>query len=74
MVTIIYTVAIQLKNTIYCKPYEVEKFVVAKLNCNLVENIHGWMVVLYGQRHTGYFTGKFCRYQLIRENCKTFPL
>ena len=49
MVIIIYTVAIQLKNTIYCKPFEVEKFVVEKLNCNSLENIHGRMVGLYGQ-------------------------
>ena len=32
---------------------------VAKLNCNSLEYIHGWMVILYGQAHcTGYFTGK----------------
>ena len=34
----------------YCKLLEVGKnFAVAELNCNLLENIHGWPVVLHGQ-------------------------
>ena len=39
---------------IWCVPYIAnysrwENFVVAELNCNSLKNIHGWMVVLYGQ-------------------------
>lgn len=37
------------KNTVYCKSFEVKNFVVAKLKSNWLENIHGCMVVLYGQ-------------------------
>ena len=35
--------------TIYIANFSKWKtFAVAKLNCNSLENIHGWMVVLYG--------------------------
>ena len=41
----------------YCKSFEVESFMVAKLNCSLLENIRSWMVVLHGWAYcTGYFT------------------
>ena len=36
-------------HTVYCKLFEVESFTVAELNCNLLENIHSWTVVLHGQ-------------------------
>ena len=33
---------------------------VAELNFNLLENIHGWTVALHGKAYcTGYFTGSF---------------
>ena len=45
---------------------------VAELNFNSLENIHGWMVVLHGKAYyTGYFTGKVLRYWSIHENRST---
>ena len=35
--------------TVYCKLFKMERFAVAKLNCNSLENIRSWMVVLHGQ-------------------------
>ena len=49
-----------------------KSLVVAKLNCNSVENTHGWMVVLYGQSlfAQAILLEKFHSYQSIH---KTFP-
>ena len=35
--------------TVYCKSFKVKGFVIADINCNSLENIHGWMVVLHDQ-------------------------
>ena len=46
----------------------------AKLSCHSLENICGWMAVLYGKAYyTGYFTGKVSRYRSIHEKLETFP-
>ena len=38
--------------TVYCKLFKVEKFAVKEMNCNLLENICGCMVILHiGQGH-----------------------
>ena len=50
----------------------------AKLNCNSLENIHGWTVILHGQSLscTGYFTGKVSRLttNLSAKTAKIFHL
>ena len=53
--------------TVYCKLLEVEKFYGCRMNCNLLENIHGCMVVLCGQTllHSGIIAislETFCGY------------
>ena len=41
---------VDVENTVCYKSFKVERFLQdAKLNCNLLENICGWTVVLYGQ-------------------------
>ena len=51
-----------------------KSFAVAELNFSLLENIHGWMVVLHGKAYcTGYLTGKVLRHRSICENRETFP-
>ena len=42
----------------------VQGFMIVKLNCNSLKNIHSWMLVLYGQC-TGSFTEELCGFQLI---------
>ena len=59
--------------------FKVESFIVEKMDCNLLENIHGWMVVLCGQTllYKGIIANSlenFCIYWLIRENHETFSL
>lgn len=65
-------------HTVHCKSYKMEKFCSEEMNCNLLEKILSCMVVLCGQTllHKGIITNwfeKFPAYQLICENCKTFP-
>ena len=51
--------------TVYYKSFEVEKFTVAELSFNSLENFHGWTVILHGQGKaycTSYFTGKVSWY------------
>ena len=35
--------------TVYCKSFKVENFCGVEMNCNSLDNIHGYMVVLCGQ-------------------------
>ena len=44
-----------------------------KLNCNFLENIHSWMVVLYGQGLL-HRLEKFCSYWSIHGTVKLFHL
>ena len=47
---------------------------VAELNCNSLENIHSWMVVLHCKAYCkAILLEKFRSYQLIRKNPETFP-
>ena len=55
-----------------------KSFAVVEMNCNLLKNICGCMVILCGQiqLHRGNITislEKFRCYQSILENCETFP-
>ena len=51
-----------------------KSFMVAELNFNLLENFHGWTVVLHGQGllHK-LFHWKSLWYRSIHENHETFP-
>ena len=35
--------------TVYCKSFKVENFCGVEVNCNSLDNVHGYMVVLCGQ-------------------------
>ena len=52
-----------------------KSFVIAKLNCNFLENIHSWTVVLHGQSLFAQAISleKFRGYLLINKNYETFP-
>ena len=53
-----------------------KSFAVVKQNCNLLENIHGWAIIFVWPKPIAQVISleKFCSYQSICENCKTFPV
>ena len=71
---IVYASAGKYVTTIYCKSFEVEKFRGCRTNCNLLENICGWMVVLNGKAYYTSYVFHWKSFTVTDRSMKTVKL